>query len=96
MQLAAYLVRTQTIPQARKEAMSDKDRDKDAVDSATADEVKKPDNTTRADTSADTDADANDSEQPNPPHTTTGWLTVPKFGSAGSGGLEDEPGPERD
>lgn len=75
--------------------MSDRDRDKDAVDSATADEIKKPDNTTRADTSADTDADADDPEQPNPPYTTTGWLTVPKFGSAGGGGLEDEPGPER-
>ncbi|MEO7964852.1 MAG: hypothetical protein ABIT38_13195 [Gemmatimonadaceae bacterium] len=34
---------------------------------------------------------------PNPPRTTTGgWFTAPKFGSAGSGGLEIEPGPERD
>jgi hypothetical protein len=33
----------------------------------------------------------------NPPRTTSfGWLTVPKFGSAGSGGAELEPGPERD
>ena len=31
--------------------------------------------------------------EPNPPHTTTGkWFTTPKFGSAGSGGLENEPG----
>ena len=31
--------------------------------------------------------------EPNPPHTTTGKIfTVPKFGSAGSGGLEIEPG----
>lgn len=31
--------------------------------------------------------------EPNPPHTTTGrWFTAPKFGSAGSGGLENEPG----
>ena len=29
---------------------------------------------------------------PNPPRTTTGWLTSPKFGSAGSGGAEYEPG----
>ena len=29
---------------------------------------------------------------PNPPRTTTGWLTSPKFGSAGSGGAELEPG----
>jgi hypothetical protein len=35
--------------------------------------------------------------KPNPPRTTTGgWFTVPKFGSAGSGGAELEPGPERD
>jgi hypothetical protein len=31
--------------------------------------------------------------EPNPPYTTTGkFFTVPKFGSAGSGGLENEPG----
>jgi hypothetical protein len=31
--------------------------------------------------------------QPNPPRTTTGkFFTAPKFGSAGSGGLEIEPG----
>jgi hypothetical protein len=31
--------------------------------------------------------------EPNPPHTTTGkFFTVPKFGAAGSGGLEIEPG----
>jgi hypothetical protein len=34
--------------------------------------------------------------QPNPPRTTTGKMTSPKFGSAGSGGAELEPGPERD
>jgi hypothetical protein len=32
----------------------------------------------------------------NPPRTTTGPITSPKFGSAGSGGAELEPGPERD
>jgi hypothetical protein len=33
----------------------------------------------------------------NPPRTTTGgWFTAPKFGAAGSGGAELEPGPERD
>ena len=32
----------------------------------------------------------------NPPHTTRGKFTAPKFGSAGSGGAEFEPGPERD
>ena len=31
--------------------------------------------------------------EPNPPHTTTGkFFTAPKFGAAGSGGLEIEPG----
>ena len=34
--------------------------------------------------------------EPNPPRTTTGKMTSPKFGSAGSGGAELEPGPERD
>ena len=29
-------------------------------------------------------------EKANPPHTTTGKITSPKFGSAGSGGLEYE------
>jgi hypothetical protein len=33
----------------------------------------------------------------NPPYTTTcKFFTSPKFGSAGSGGLENEPGPEKD
>ena len=33
----------------------------------------------------------------NPPRTTSfGWMTSPKFGSAGSGGAELEPGTERD
>ena len=32
----------------------------------------------------------------NPPRTTTGKFTAPKFGSAGSGGAELEPGPEDD
>lgn len=32
----------------------------------------------------------------NPLRTTTGKITSPKFGSAGSGGAELEPGPERD
>ncbi len=38
-----------------------------------------------------------DAIAPNPPRTTVGgWFTTPKFGSAGSGGAELEPGPERD
>lgn len=34
-------------------------------------------------------------ERHEPPHTTTGPLTAPKFGSAGSGGAEYEPLPEQ-
>jgi len=37
-----------------------------------------------------------DLEEQNPPRTTRGNFTAPKFGSAGSGGAEFEPGPERD
>ena len=34
---------------------------------------------------------------PTPPRTTRRrWFTVPKFGSAGRGGAEPDPGPERD
>jgi hypothetical protein len=47
----------------------------------------------------DTAADDRESTaaEPNPPRTTLWrWFTAPKFGSAGSGGAELEPGPERD
>ena len=37
-----------------------------------------------------------DKHEQNPPRTTRGFFTAPKFGSAGSGGAEFEPGPERD
>ena len=39
--------------------------------------------------------DESTKERPNPPRTTTGVWTSPKFGSAGSGGAELEPGPEK-
>lgn len=45
---------------------------------------------------ADRDDDEGDALHPNPPYTTKKGVTAPKFGSAGSGGLENEPGPERD
>ena len=35
-------------------------------------------------------------DTPNPPWTTTGKITSPKFGSAGSGGAEYEPGLDKD
>lgn len=44
----------------------------------------------------DKPAPKRDRMAPNPPRTTTGPFTAPKFGSAGSGGAEFEPGPERD
>lgn len=34
-------------------------------------------------------------ERHEPPYTVQGKFTAPKFGSAASGGLEHEPGPER-
>ncbi|HJU88718.1 MAG TPA: hypothetical protein VJ672_04960 [Gemmatimonadaceae bacterium] len=34
-------------------------------------------------------------ETANPPRTTSGPITAPKFGSAGSGGAELEPGPRK-
>lgn len=40
--------------------------------------------------------DERSTEGPNAPRTTAGGWTSPKFGSAGSGGAELEPGPERD
>lgn len=35
-------------------------------------------------------------DEPNPARTTKGNFTAPKFGSAGSGGAELDPGPEGD
>jgi hypothetical protein len=35
-------------------------------------------------------------EEPNPSPGTKGFFTAPKFGSAGSGGAEFEPAPQRD
>jgi hypothetical protein len=48
------------------------------------------------DTKNAVDKAAKSKETPNPPRTTAGGITSPKFGSAGSGGAELEPGPERD
>jgi hypothetical protein len=41
-------------------------------------------------------SDARPTPNQNPPRTTRNGFTAPKFGSAGSGGAELEPGPERD
>lgn len=44
----------------------------------------------------DSKAKEQDKVVPNPPFTTKWGITSPKFGSAGSGGAEIEPGPEAD
>jgi hypothetical protein len=49
-----------------------------------------------SDTSDTSDTSDRDAIKPNPPRTKTGKIASPKFGSAGSGGAELEPGPERD
>jgi hypothetical protein len=80
--------------------MTDRDRDKKDITPTKSDEL-------AADAAANeggkskkvdpTDEVVDDHTQPNPPHTTTAkWFTTPKFGSAGSGGLENEPGLEKD
>lgn len=50
----------------------------------------------RSKTDDETGIKKSSSNSPNPPRTTTGKLTAPKFGSAGGGGAELEPGPEKD
>ena len=45
-------------------------------------------------TSETTQAEAEELEKHEPPYTTLGFLTSPKFGAAGSGGLEYERLPE--
>lgn len=58
-------------------------------DANASDEANKTTDVRAADTTANVPT-------PNPRRTTTGrWLTTPKFGSAGSGGAELEPGLEK-
>ena len=54
-----------------------------------------PESVPRADHTLDDELDESSPGHANPPRTTTGKMTSPKFGSAGSGGAELEPGPER-
>lgn len=58
-------------------------------------EAKPRDPDTRGDPEREDELDLEHPKSPNPPRTTTGHMTSPKFGSAGSGGAELEPGPER-
>lgn len=56
----------------------------------TSDQAESGAHTPNSETSGD------EAVNPNPPRTTAGGITAPKFGSSGSGGAELEPGPERD
>lgn len=59
------------------------------------DKQEKPERTDQSDRSKAQPA-PRERKPANPPRTTTGKWTSPKFGSAGSGGAELEPGPEGD
>jgi hypothetical protein len=73
------------------------DRDREAERDIPTDTDELAGDKSRSDRTADKKASETDSrDKPNPPRTTSGKLTSPKFGSAGSGGAEFEPGPERD
>ncbi|MGH7603643.1 MAG: hypothetical protein ACRENK_06550 [Gemmatimonadaceae bacterium] len=75
--------------------MTDRDRERQADIPTDTDEVREE--KSRSDRAAEKKASEPDSrDKQNPPRTSTGNLTAPKFGSAGSGGAELEPGPERD
>lgn len=71
------------------EPQSDSARDAEriAADRANEDRADRERRPTTDEESADEDED-----RPNPPRTTTGPITAPKFGSAGSGGAELDPG----
>jgi hypothetical protein len=78
--------------------MTESKRDKEpeiptGTDELAGDGLKSDESGKKQSTRAD---DPDSREEPNPPHTTTGIFTAPKFGAAGSGGLEIEPGLEKD
>lgn len=67
---------------------NDKSRKGDALDDVRKAERKRKEAEEKARKAKD--------NRPNPPFTTKHGITAPKFGSAGSGGAEYEPGPEKD
>jgi hypothetical protein len=74
--------------------MTDRDREQADIPTGTDEAAGEKE---RSDRAAERKAkESNSRGIPNPPRTTTGKFTAPKFGSAGSGGAELEPGPERD
>ena len=78
--------------------MTDTNRDREPKIPTDTDELAPGSAEEKRANNPDTIADRNrDRDDVNPPRTTSGKnFTAPKFGSAGSGGLEIEPGPERD
>ena len=88
-----------TVPiRSRELSMTESNRDKEPEIPTDSDEIagdRQRSDESRRKQAARTD-DPESREEPNPPHTTTGIFTAPKFGAAGSGGLEIEPGLEKD
>lgn len=88
-----------TVPiRSRDLSMTESNRDKapeiPTGTDETADDRQRSDESKKTQSARSDDPDSR--EEPNPPHTTRGIFTAPKFGAAGSGGLEIEPGLERD
>jgi hypothetical protein len=82
---------------SRELSMTESKRDKDPEIPTDSDELasdRERSNESKKQSARRDDPDSR--EEPNPPHTTTGIFTAPKFGAAGSGGLEIEPGLEKD
>jgi hypothetical protein len=71
-------------------------QDRPSEETRDMDREKKIESTEAAPPARDETDATNADDAPNPPRTTTGKMTAPKFGSAGSGGAELEPGPGRD
>ena len=76
------------------------ERDREPIIPRSTDEENTPIDTTSAEPLRKSKIEEPEKEssedEPNPPRTTSGFFTAPKFGSAGSGGAEFEPGPEKD
>ena len=79
-------------------AMTENEKDKEPESPTDSDELagERPRSDKSKEKQSARAADSDSREEPNPPHTTRGIFTAPKFGAAGSGGLEIEPGLEKD
>ncbi len=72
------------------------EREMRAKNAAAAQSDERKEASRQADGTTSPNPEKPEAEEANPPRTTSGWLTTPKFGSSTSGGGEIEPGPERD